>query len=328
MTEQSRSPRKPLAMSLALGLVALVMVGPARAREGGRIVFQSTVDENTDIYVMDADGTNVRRLTDDPERDFSPKWSPGGKRIVCVSDRDRERNVYVMDADGRNARRLTDGAKYIAAPTWSPDGQTIAFFATYQDCGIHVMDRDGRSVRFLTGTPDPPGDPGTHVQPHLGIDWSPDGRALISNTHGDESVGVIWAIDADGRNLRNLSKDGNDLCQAWSPDGELILFDFHGPDPGFYTMRANGRNRREVLVPVRGACPRWSPDGEEIIFFMDGDIHIVSATGKGLRRLVELEGDEYKADWFDPAYARAVSAESREPVTWGRLKWPTDLLAE
>ena len=307
-----------LAISVVVGLAGLITARHTEARQGGQIVFQSRVDDNTDIYVMDEDGSNVRRLTDAPEGDRSPKWSPGGKRIVFVSDRDGTRHVYTMDPDGGGVLRLTDPATYVSAPVWSSGGQEIAFFANYQEYGIHIMDRDGQNVRLLTGTPDRAGDPGTHFQ--LGIDWSPDGRTLIFNTHGKESDGVIWAIDADGRNLRDLSKDGQDLCQAWSPDGQRILFRFHGPDAGFYTMGPDGRNRREVLVPVRGACPRWSPDGREIIFSMDGDIHIVSATGKGLRRLVELPGDEYSADWFDPAYARAVSAEGRSPATWGRIK--------
>ena len=309
-----------LAIFVVVGLAGLITARPAEARQRGQIVFQSTVDDNTDIYVMDEDGTNVRRLTDAPEGDRSPKWSPGGKRIAFVSDRDDTRQVYTMDPDGGGVRRLTDAPIAVSVPAWSPDGQKMAFFAQYQEYGIHIMGRDGQNVRFLTGTPDRAGDPGTHFQPHLGIDWSPDGRTLIFNTHGNESEGVIWAVDADGRNLRDLSKDGQDLCQAWSPDGQLILFIFHGLDPGFYTMRPDGRNRREVLVPASGGCPRWSADGREIIFSMDGDIHIVSATGKGLRRLVELPGDEWRYDWFDPAYARAVSAGVRSRVTWGRLK--------
>ena len=161
------------------GLVTLIPIGAVQARQGGQIVFQSTVDDNTDIYIMDEDGTNVRRLTDAPEGDRSPKWSPGGKRIVFVSDRDDTRQVYSMDPDGGGVRRLTDAPIAVSVPAWSPDGQKIAFFAQYQEYGIHIMGRDGQNVRFLTGTPDRAGDPGTHFQPHLGIGWSPDGRTLI-----------------------------------------------------------------------------------------------------------------------------------------------------
>ena len=94
-----------LAISVVVGLAGLITARHTEARQGGQIVFQSRVDDNTDIYVMGEDGSNVRRLTDAPEGDRSPKWSPGGKRIVFVSDRDGTRHVYTMDPDGGGVRR-------------------------------------------------------------------------------------------------------------------------------------------------------------------------------------------------------------------------------
>jgi TolB protein len=323
VTRQPQSTRTRLTISLVFGLVALLRVAPAHAGQGGQIVFQSTVDDNTDIYVMDEDGTDVRRLTEDPGYDGQPRWSPGGKRIVFVSYRGDVRNIYLMDADGGNLRRLTDNPEFVWAPAWSPDGQRIAFYATYEAYGIHIMDSDGRNVRFLTDAPDVPGHPGNHFQREYGLDWSPDGTTILFNTHTSDTFGHIWAIDPDGQNARNLSDDGVDTCLAWSPDGKRILFEAHEQDHGIYTMRPDGRGRREVLVPAEGACPRWSPDGREIVFWMDGDLHIMSDTGKNLRRLVRLPGAGRVPDWFDPAHARAVRPSGKTPITWSRLKQPT-----
>ena len=136
---QPRSTRTRLTYLLVFGLVALLRVASAHAGQGGQIVFQSTVDDNTDIYVMDADGADVRRLTEDPGYDGQPRWSPGGKRIVFVSYRGDVRNIYLMDADGGNLRRLTDNPEFVWAPAWSPDGQRIVFYATVETYGIHII---------------------------------------------------------------------------------------------------------------------------------------------------------------------------------------------
>ena len=95
-----------LASVIVLGLTPLMAVVDTQAQ----IAFVSNRDGNPEIYVMDADGGNLRRLTNNPARDYAPSWSPDGKRIAFISDRDghaRRRipglftsEIYVMDADG------------------------------------------------------------------------------------------------------------------------------------------------------------------------------------------------------------------------------------
>ncbi|MCI0662382.1 MAG: hypothetical protein L0220_15030, partial [Acidobacteria bacterium] len=94
-----------------------------------QIVFHSDRDANTDIYRMNADGSNLIRLTDDPAADWSPAWSPDGQTIAFMSDRDNNFEIYLMQPDGTNLRRLTDNPGYDGFPAWSPDGRTIAYLS-------------------------------------------------------------------------------------------------------------------------------------------------------------------------------------------------------
>jgi dipeptidyl aminopeptidase/acylaminoacyl peptidase len=99
---------------------------PAWSPDGARIAFESTVDGKRAIWVMQADGENLRRLTDGPGADASPAWSPDGSRIAFMSDRDGAPEVYVANRDGSNPVRLTARPRSFA-PTWAPDGTRLAY---------------------------------------------------------------------------------------------------------------------------------------------------------------------------------------------------------
>ena len=86
----------------------------------GRIAFFSDRDGNDEIYVMDADGSNQTRLTNNPAWDCDPAWSPDGSRIAFTSDRDGNYQVYVMNADGSGQANSTDNAGGDGWPAWSP----------------------------------------------------------------------------------------------------------------------------------------------------------------------------------------------------------------
>ena len=151
MQRRTNLARLILASIVVLVLTPLMAVVDAQAQ----IAFMSERDGNNEIYVMDADGGNQRRLTENRRDDWSPSWSPDGKRIVFVSDRDGHPDVipgwftseiYVMDADGRNPQNLTENPADDGFPSWSPDGKQIVFQSNRDDFGkyeIYVMDADG-----------------------------------------------------------------------------------------------------------------------------------------------------------------------------------------
>ena len=139
---------------------------PAWSPDGKRIVFSSAREGHfmdahknitSEIYVMDADGGNQQRLTENRNNDWDPVWSPDGQRIAFAADRKGDFvkfDIYVMDADGGNPQKLTNNRGWDSSPSWSPDGERIAFTSEREgNYDIYVMAADGGNLQNLTNNP-------------------------------------------------------------------------------------------------------------------------------------------------------------------------------
>jgi TolB protein len=162
-----------------------------------------------DIYVMNADGTNFKNLTNTPESEWVPAWSPDGEQLAFSSDRDGDSEIYVMNRDGSHLVQLTKNSGYDGRPRWSIDGTRFAF-ETDRDGGdwdIYTMNTDGTDPSPITN----------NVSNDISESWSPDGNWLVyvSNSDGDNE---IFIIDSNGQNQRQLTHNSyNDIGPIWIP---------------------------------------------------------------------------------------------------------------
>ena len=261
---------------------------------GGRIAFSSDRDGNYEIYVMDADGSNKQRLTNNPADDKSPSWSPDGSNIAFASYREGNNEIYVMDADGSNQINLTNNLAWDYDPSWSPDGARIAFASTRDGIyEIYVMDADGSNQRRMTN----------NERLDYTPSWSPDGSriAFVSERDGN---GEIYVMDADGGNQRNLTNNpAGDVSPSWSPDGTRIAFTSNRDgNREIYVMDADGGSQQRLINnPANDNYPSWSPDGTRIAFSStrddNGEIYVMDADGSNQRNLTNNPSFDNYPSW-------------------------------
>jgi TolB protein len=237
---------------------------PGWSPDGQQIVFTSERDGNPDIYVMDLDGTDPKKLTQGGGFNVVPAWSPDGSQILFASNRTYHIDVdggyievpgntklWVVDADGSNPDQLTSRLGLDLYGSWSPDSESVVFMSVRDDNPeIYLLRPDGVEVN-LTNNPDSDLNPA----------WSPDGSriAFMSNREGNME---IYTLDLENDALTNLTQSpSNEGDPAWSPDGSKIVFtsDRDG-NIEIYVMDADGANpRRLTNHPADDIHPHWQP---------------------------------------------------------------------
>jgi Tol biopolymer transport system component len=179
---------------------------------GKRIAFASSRDGDDEVFIMNADGSEVTQVTyNEFVRDFPTDWSPDGKRILFQSDRDGNTEFYVMNVNGTGVTRLTDNPASDEGDRagWSPNGKRIVFSSRRDgdDLDLFVMNADGSGVTQLTRN--------DFIEDDDPV-WSPNGKhiAFHSTRDGDEE---IYVMNADGSNVTQLTFNEGffDAVPAW-----------------------------------------------------------------------------------------------------------------
>jgi TolB protein len=223
-----------------------------------QIAFVSDRDGHPEIYLMNYDGGNQRRITFHNSISVLPSWSPDDERLVYTSFARKTTDMYIVNRNGGGRIRLNTGLNLNTSATFSPVGHDIAFVGSVAgNPDIYLIRDDGTNLRRLTTTSSIESTP----------EWSPNGRQ-ISFTSGRSGTPQIYVMDSEGANVRRISFEGewNDDA-AWSPDGESLA----------YTSRVEGRFQIRIANLVTGQSriiagegsneqPGFSPDGRFLCF--------------------------------------------------------------
>ncbi len=217
-----------------LGESASYNAGLAWSPEGKRFVFMSNAGEgNYDLYQGSLDSDATQRLTDDPQKDGQPHWSPAGGPVVFVSGREGGAQLFLIDPATRQTRRISSGEKAHLYPRWSPDGKRIAaIYGANENHDILLIENladPAGSRRLLT----------TWRYDDLSPAWSPDGSKIAfytnQNPEDDPKVWSLVVVDSSGESpsagegliarivARNVLPDVS-TGPAWLPDSRHIAY--------------------------------------------------------------------------------------------------------
>ena len=227
----------------------------------GKIVFASTRDGNGDIYLMDDDGTNVRKITTSSGTAINPSLSRDRTKIIYASRKaGPSYDLFVVNADGTGDKRLTDSPEDEIEPDLSPDGRTILFTRAGS---VYAINSDGTGERRLT---DAPGN-------SENASFNPHGDKIVFISDRGGSKFQVFMMNADGSGQQALTDANLNTGPRFSPDGTQIVFvskreGENFSESGIFLMNVDGSNVHRLL-PSSSAIdlePAFSPEGERIVF--------------------------------------------------------------
>lgn len=277
-----------VAKSPASGNTALTASSQLNQTFQGLITFQSEQGGNSDVYTIDASGSQRANLTQNAADDYAPVWSTDGKQIAFISERSGSPEIFVMNASGTGIQQLTrdSGLTWLPPLSWSPNGKHIT--ATGSPSGdenqarLYLVNVDGSGSQLLNDS-------------HIGAypRWSPNGKWIAWRVidNGDPALFVINAAGGQARKI-STSQESDEKYGVmsddfdWSPDGKQIAYLTVGPligeGPKFqFPFQARARVQiynletsstqtlLDIDLPNNIHFLRWSPDGKMLMFVQE-----------------------------------------------------------
>jgi len=271
---------------------------PQWSSDGKKIVFISDRVKSqsfffSEIYIMDADGSNQVRITNKGSYRWTPsapQWSPDGKKILFyVSEFDQKLDksiseIYTINIDGAELTRLTFHSLDAIDPKWSPDGNMIVYsLHDYGVGNIYVVNTDGTSDTRLT----------FNHRYNIDPEWSPDGKKIIYMSEYTNTVYDLYAINIDGTDEKQITRDADaNWLPKWSPDGSKIAYFYNdGISDNICLVDVDSRESKCFVNAGDDAYPEWSPDSRKILFKSSNegrrDIYTMDVDGNNIFRLTE-----------------------------------------
>lgn len=275
---------------------------PKWSPDGTKIAFASHIIGDYGIYIIDSDGSNMTRLTENLVWGSLLNWSYDSTKIVFDSLLEGQYEIYTLNAgDGSQMRNLSIHPSRDQFPYWSPDGTQVVFWSERDGNGeVYVVNIDGTELTNLTNNDH------SDVISYHATPWSPDGTVLLFSSYRDNNW-EIYVVRRDGTDLINLTESpGSDNSPIWSPNGAEIAFIFGNDDQrGFAIMNADGTGKKilySVPASVTGfSQPTWSPDGSQIAFTLlyesQGEVYVINRDGSGLRNISNHPSSDFSPVW-------------------------------
>jgi TolB protein len=250
-----------------------------------------------ELFIVDYDGFNPRRVTVNQSLNILPAWSPDGRSLAYVSYRRGSPEIFIASIYEGRGTDLTGGKFGQAfAPAWSPDGKRIAFASSKSGrMDIWVANADGTDARRLTHGSS------SDTAPC----WSPTGQE-IAFTSDRSGTPQIWVMDNEGLNVRRLTTIGswND-APAWNPSKEHSEIAYTSRIEGGFEIAVIDLATREVrqISEGRGRCeyPSWAPNGRHLVFACDRgrewQLAVSDRYGRTVQTLATGRGNNVQPDW-------------------------------
>lgn len=256
---------------------------PALSPDGNRVAFTSDQGGSSDIWLIQTDGSRLRRLTDHPGTDTEPSWSPDGRRIAFSSTRDDPAgDIYLLDVANGRTTRLTSDPGADREPAWSPDGGRIAF-TTSRFAAASAAGAASEVVTVPVG-----GGPVTRMVPQPWDSaepaWSPDGRKLAFTTTHLDNAGDIYVVES-GRVSPLAATSLAEREPGWA-GSEVIYRSTSRTGRDVWSADRTGGDRRDHTARpgYDESGPAFSPDGTRLAYSAEqsgGGARIVVADASG-----------------------------------------------
>jgi TolB protein len=259
-----------------------------------KIAFVNNSTRFKELYIIDYDGHNLKRLTRDAKLNLLPKWSPNGDQIIYTSYLFNNPDLFSIDMSDNKRSIISKYQGLNSAGVFSPNGKTILItLSKGLFPNLYLIDRSGRLIQRMTN--------GAYID--TSPSFAPNGREIVFIS---DRIGYpqMYIMNVDGGNVRRLPTNGYCDSPAWSPRGDKIAF----------TMR-QGRSRYDIYIydlkttritritsnQGDNENPVWSPDGRFLAFSSSRlgrwEIYVMAIDGSGTRKLAEIPGNSFTPSW-------------------------------